>query len=306
MSTAKTTMHPAASLERNYMLDAPAAIRQQHHTQSVAPEPGPEPGPGYYVSGYNGLYNLRHSFWVEPGSRVYGPKPHMTLNISQDLFADFEHRMVGLPHHHLLLDLLEKPETPTCLRIFSALRWFNAANESGLGQSQALLNLAVAFESLLRLPESSKTDRLVDAISLLLGRTERLGEWAKQFYDARSRVVHEGEVRDQYFYPGGTSKRQASGIFGSLMLNGRQISAAADFVQREVYDPVIFEILVTDEFGPMPDNKGVDSILEEIRRRADVASSRLDLLDTGLDDRLGHLSVSAKLVTREISRFCTV
>jgi hypothetical protein len=36
-------------------------------------------------------------------------------------------------------------------------------------------------------------------------------------------VVHEGEVRDQYFYPGGSSKRQASGIFGSLMLNGRQI-----------------------------------------------------------------------------------
>ena len=53
--------------------------------------------------------------------------------------------------------------------------------------------------------------------------TERLGEWAQQFYDARSRVVHEGEVRDQYFYPGGSSKRQASGIFGSLMLYGRQI-----------------------------------------------------------------------------------
>ncbi|MGY4303812.1 hypothetical protein ACVIJ6_001055 [Bradyrhizobium sp. USDA 4369] len=129
--------------------------------------------------------------------------------------------MVGLPHHHLLLDLLEKPETPTSLRIFSALRWFNAANESGLSQSQALLNLAVAFETLLRLPESSKTDRLVDAISLLLGRTERLDEWAQQFYNARSRVAHEGDVRDQYFYAGG--KRQTSGIFGSLMLYGRHI-----------------------------------------------------------------------------------
>ena len=30
MSTAKTTMHPAASPQRKYMLDAPAAIRQQH------------------------------------------------------------------------------------------------------------------------------------------------------------------------------------------------------------------------------------------------------------------------------------
>lgn len=30
MSTAKTTMHPAASSQRNYMLDVPAAIRQLH------------------------------------------------------------------------------------------------------------------------------------------------------------------------------------------------------------------------------------------------------------------------------------
>jgi hypothetical protein len=36
MSTAKTTMHPAASPERNYMLDASAAIRQQHQKQKLA------------------------------------------------------------------------------------------------------------------------------------------------------------------------------------------------------------------------------------------------------------------------------
>jgi hypothetical protein len=86
-----------------------------------------------------------------------------------------------------------------------------------------MLSMSTAEYKRLIATESSKTDRLVDAISLLLGRTERLGEWAQQFYDARSRVAHEGEVRDQYFYPGGTGKRQASGIFGSLMLYGRQI-----------------------------------------------------------------------------------
>jgi hypothetical protein len=79
-----------------------------------------------------------------------------------------------------------------------------------------------------------------------------------------------------------------------------KLSAATDLVQREVYDPVIFEILVTEEFGPMPDNAGIDTILEEIRRRADIASSRPNLLDTGLDDRLGYLSVNAKLIAREI------
>jgi hypothetical protein len=79
-----------------------------------------------------------------------------------------------------------------------------------------------------------------------------------------------------------------------------KLSAATDLVQREVYDPVIFEILVTEEFGPMPDNAGIDTILEEIRRRADIASSRPNLLDTELDDRLGYLSVNAKLIAREI------
>jgi hypothetical protein len=35
MSTAKTTMHPAASPERKYMLDASAAIRQQHQKRTL-------------------------------------------------------------------------------------------------------------------------------------------------------------------------------------------------------------------------------------------------------------------------------
>jgi hypothetical protein len=214
--------------EISLLLFTPARVsvlltRPEHHTESIAPISGPKPDSFYYVPGYNGLYNFRHSFWVEPGSRLYGPKPHMTLNSSQDLYTDIEHRMTGKPDYHLLLGLLEKPQTPASLRIYSALRWFNVANECGIDPSQALLNLAVAFETLLRLPEFSKTDRLVDAISLLLGRTERPDDWAEQFYAARSQVAHEGEVRDQYFYAHGASKKHISGIFGSLMLYGRQI-----------------------------------------------------------------------------------
>jgi len=199
--------------------------RPSYHTQSVADTSNQkeEPDPFHYVPGYNGLYNFRHAFWVEPGSRVYGPKPHMGLNISQDLSIDLGYRMTGRPDFDLLLALMEKPDTPMSLRIYSALHWFNAANENGLDKSRALLSLAVAFEALLRLPEFAKTDRLVDAISLLLGRTERLDDWAKQFYAARSRVAHEGEVGDQYFYAPGNRRKQASDIFGSLILYGRQV-----------------------------------------------------------------------------------
>jgi hypothetical protein len=100
----------------------------------------------------------------------------------------------------------------------------HTANEDAADPDRALLSLAVAFEALLKLPDSSKTERLVDAITLLLGRTERLDEWAQQFYDARSRVAHEGKVGDRYYYVRQNSKqKQASGLFGSLILYGRQI-----------------------------------------------------------------------------------
>lgn len=71
----------------------------------------------------------------------------------------------------------------------------------------------MAFEALLRLANSSKAERLKDAIALLLGRTERLDEWADQFYAARSRVAHEGPVQDPYFYiPTHRQTKQSGGV----------------------------------------------------------------------------------------------
>jgi Apea-like HEPN len=199
-------------------------VRPKHHTENVAVVTGPSPNKRHEVPGYKGLYNFRHPFWVEPGSRLYGPKPHITLNISQDLQIDLQQRFRGRPDYDLLLQLLDKALTPAAQRIYSALHWYNAANEESIDRDRALLNLAVAFETLLRLPDFSKTERLTDAITLLLGRTERLDEWAKQFYDARSRVAHEGLVQDPYFYvPSHLKPKRSVGLFGSLMLYGRHI-----------------------------------------------------------------------------------
>ncbi len=148
----------------------------------------------------------------------------MTLIMAQDLKTDLEYHFPQRPDYRLLFELLEKAPTAAARRIHSALHWFNAANEDGIDPDRALLNLAVAFEALLRLPDFSKTERLVDAIALLLGRTERLDDWAKQFYSARSSVAHEGRVRDPYFYiPASRETKQREGLFGSLILYGRQI-----------------------------------------------------------------------------------
>ena len=55
-----------------------------------------------------GLYNFRHYFWAERLSRLYGPKPRMTLIIAQDLKIDIEHRFPQRPDYHLLFELLGK------------------------------------------------------------------------------------------------------------------------------------------------------------------------------------------------------
>lgn len=215
--------------EASLVIFSPSAVsvflvRPEHHTISVSKIPSVPPDDRRELAGYAGLYNFRHYFWVENGSRLYGPKPHMTLNIQQDLSVDISHRMRLRPDYYLLLDLLNKPVTATAIRIHTALHWFNAANEASIDADRALLNLAVAFEALLRLPDSSKTERLVDAITLLLGRTERLDDWAQQFYAARSRVAHEGYMGNPYYYiPQSSKQRSSSGLFGSLIVYGRQI-----------------------------------------------------------------------------------
>jgi hypothetical protein len=107
-------------------------VRPEHHTESVAAVTGPSPSKRHEVPGYRGLYNFRHFFWIEPGSRLYGPKPHITLNISQDLQVDLEQCFRGRPDWHLLLGFLEKPPTPATQRVYSALHWYNAANEEGI------------------------------------------------------------------------------------------------------------------------------------------------------------------------------
>jgi hypothetical protein len=99
-------------------------VRPKHHTESVSPTLGPPADSRHQLSGYAGLYNFRHHFWIEAGSRLYGPKPHITLVIQQDLRVDVEELQHGQAHYHLLLGLLNRPPSSTSLRIYSALHWF--------------------------------------------------------------------------------------------------------------------------------------------------------------------------------------
>ena len=175
------------------------------------------------INGYAGLYNFRHPFWVAKGSRLYGPKPDLTLNISQNLSSDIARAEESRCDYRLLCEFLRKPVTKTSARVFTALQWFNTANSEANDPAAAIVDLSIAFEALMGLPADQKTDRLTDAISMLLGRISRLNIWARQFYDARSQIVHEGSSQRLNFIATDSIKKSKGQQYQSLLSYGRQI-----------------------------------------------------------------------------------
>lgn len=175
------------------------------------------------INGYSGLYDFKHYFWASKGSRLYGPEPHLTLNISQDLGFDIKHAVEARCDYYLLYQFLTKPTTKTLERFFVALQWFNAANSDSNDSSASIVDISIAFEALLNLPGDQKTDRLIDAVSMLLGRTSRLDIWVKQFYDARSQIVHEGILQQAKFIATNSSDKNKGQQYQSLLSYGRYI-----------------------------------------------------------------------------------
>ncbi|MFH0870950.1 MAG: hypothetical protein V1878_00440 [bacterium] len=199
-------------------------VQPDYHVESVGEGAAVEPDEFDDVPGYAGLYNFRHHFWVTRGSRVYGPEPHLTLNYTQDLCFDVQMACsASTGGYALLLKVLDEPTSVNSMRVLTAIRWFNDANREGRNEAASLVSLAIAFESLLGLPQTEKTDRLVDAIALLLGRVVRLDVWADQFYRARSSIVHEGRAERLHFIAADTSKGVKGPTYQSLISYGIRI-----------------------------------------------------------------------------------
>lgn len=95
-----------------------------------------------------------------------------------------------------------------------------------IDESEALINLAIAFESLLDLDRSDKlTARFKEAVGLLAGDIDRLDSWLTQFYDARSEIVHKGRSSRLMFIPTNDPKndKKSELEYRSLVSYGRQI-----------------------------------------------------------------------------------
>lgn len=198
-------------------------VYPDHHVENISPDYIQKKDARGEIIGFSGLLDFKHFFWVSKGSRIYGPKPHISLNIAQDLEHDISTCIKLRCDYGLLYNSLTQPKTKTSERFFTALKWFNSANYSSNTNSAALVDLSIAFEALLNLPANEKTDRLIDAISMLLGRISRLDIWVKQFYEARSRIVHEGNSEQNRFIATDSRKKDVGNQYQSLLSYGRQI-----------------------------------------------------------------------------------
>jgi hypothetical protein len=267
-------------------------VESEHHT--ILDEPIPIAWDNDLAPGYDGMLNFIEHFWVVKGSRVYPPVPHITLNISQDLASDCGEFLQGGTGYELAR-LLTDDARYIGERLFTALSWYNATNRAEVSESEALVDLAIAFESLLDLPSGEKTDRFVDSVSLLLGRVPRLTDWVRQFYDARSRVAHEGKLSQARFMIPRPGKQSEHLVYHPLLVFGREIfrlcvaaithgaylAESRDIAAKLKTNSERFEELcrLLDE-GPMSDSKRaieIRRLVSEINRYRFVGESGLSV-----------------------------
>lgn len=199
----------------------------EHNVEITDCPPITFPADEEYVDGYEGIINSREHFWFVPQSQIYPPAAHLWLNISQDLGADLDRE--AQYHQTTLFDHFARRRQLSAVdeRVLTALEWYNRSISKQSDEEVLLINLAVAFESLLGLEAGDKvTARFKDAVGLLLGPIPRLDSWLSQFYDARSEIVHEGRTERLMFVPIDDPKKPPKGEaprYRSLITYGRTV-----------------------------------------------------------------------------------
>lgn len=185
------------------------------------------------IRGYSGMMNRRVHLSVVPGSRIYPPVPQLWLNLSQDIADDLNHRLrasTQWPVQTFFSIPADEPLPPVGTRVLTAMQWYNRTLSFDTDDEMALVHLAIAFESLLGLPNTEKvTDRFQQAVLLLLGPVPRLDSWLAQFYKARSELVHEGRSSNLIFKAGNLRKQAPvdGPPYRSLVMYGRHIFRAS-------------------------------------------------------------------------------
>lgn len=145
------------------------------------------------VDGYSIDINENISISAIDGCKIYPTPPHVILNISQDIAFDLNQFVSYYPVFEFLFRKRMDEHSKVESKIFNALKWYNRSNSMLSDSNEKILKLAVAFETLLDLPNEPKMkERFKDAVKVLVGPVNNLESWITQFYEARSEIVHSG------------------------------------------------------------------------------------------------------------------
>jgi hypothetical protein len=177
------------------------------------------------IEGYGCYLNNKNLFWVTKGSRIFPPTYHLWINYFQDLGIDII-RFSQSERYSPVIDYFNGAKVNDSLheRLLTAVTWYNKSIGTTIDDSTALVNLSIAFESLLRLNRDNKTEGFKEAINIFLGSVPRIDSWLFQFYKARSLIVHEGRANSLMFVASDDPKKYNPDLeYRSLVSYGRQV-----------------------------------------------------------------------------------
>jgi hypothetical protein len=180
------------------------------------------------IQGFEGLLNNRSPFWITRKDKITSQTAHIWLNISQDISLDFN-RNSPLYQPVIAFFSYKTDNEDLRSRVITAINWFNRSLLTNIDDDVALVNLAIAFESLLGLEQGNKvTERFKETVCTLLGGFPRLDSWLSQFYHARSEIVHDGKSQRLSFLPVDKSDIKVTNKpeYQPLISYGRQIFQA--------------------------------------------------------------------------------
>jgi len=179
------------------------------------------------VDGYECTLNFKTHFRAAKGSRIYPPTCRTWFGVDNNL-----HYIMSLAETSSQSSLIKFFDSGIEVsqlrgRILTALTWYNRSITVDIEEDVALVNLAVAFESLLDLESGEGVvKRFGEAVNLLLGGPSRLDSWLFQFYKARSAILHEGQSANLRFLAIDEPKKKHNKpqpVYRPLVSYGRQV-----------------------------------------------------------------------------------
>ena len=155
--------------------------------------------------------NFHFATWSFPATRAISPRVNIRNRRYGMHVVDRKDHMIQIPlyvHHQSATESSFDTELLNAVlicaysdadednRIMRAINWVNQSrtDTDSVSDYTRFMMIATAFEALLDTPESNITRYFTKTIQFLLGSSEELEKWSKEFYQNRSRIVHGGAL----------------------------------------------------------------------------------------------------------------